>query len=340
MNKKKIIILLAAVVLLAAVIYALTSRGVFRDADTDDSTNRSLFNDSSRASFGDVKKFRAGVSFDDPHAREYFSQSAATPHTVGYFKSIQMHFQEEKTTEEHLNAVYKYLLFIHPRDQAEALFALYKKFFQYEIDLSSEFKDSKTPTDGAEALDALAELQNYRMAYFGKEIADTLFGAEVKNLEYGIRKTGIIQNDDLYGNEKEEKLQELSREYWAGDASEAETYSLDSSARCDEMLRIYSKDLQEMDTEQRRIKTRQIREGFFTANIVDNLERLDMKLDQEKKNETEYREKEKGIRENPALSSQEKERKLEQLQEDMFGEEAELFRKKEAVRKSLQEQPR
>lgn len=328
MNRKKIFtFVLTGLLLLVILCYVLSIRHT--------SPERAVLSDFRQLSFDDVKKFRKTISFDDPNVRDYFSLRVATPYTVGYFKSLQMHFQEEKTQEEHLSAIYQYLLSVFPREKADMLFALYRKFIQYEIDITTEYQGKKSPSSVEDILATLGEIQNYRRSYFGEEAADAMFGAEVKNQEYLIKKGDIINNSGLHGNEKEERIRALSQDFWGNEAAEAATYEYNSSVKCDEKMAIYKKDLDEMTPEQRQLEIRHIREDFFPPDIVDNLEKLDRKLDMEKKNETEYREKEKAVMADPSLSPEEKDRKLEDMQKNIFGEDADIFRKKEDVRKAL-----
>ncbi|MCU0846844.1 MAG: lipase chaperone family protein [Spirochaetes bacterium] len=327
MDIKKITAFIAIPAVVLIIVYAVAFRGGGKEE---------IFGGNKNIRFKDVKLFHAPVEFNDPEAKNYFSSTAANPHTLRYFKSLQTHFQEEKTLGDHFAAVHEYMLSILPREKAEELFALYKKFTQYEIDVNSEFQNKKQPGNTSEAITVLSDLQNYRRDYFGKETADSLFGAEVKTLEFGIKRESIVNDGSLYGKDKEKRLKNLGGQFWGADAEEAESYRTDPSARCDEKLTIYKKDLNEMNPGQREAAVRKIREEFFAPAIVDRLEGLDRKLAQQKKNEGSYREKEKAVLTEPGLSREEKESRLETLQNEMMGEDADVFRKKEAIRKALQ----
>ena len=229
-KKTTAFISIPAVVLI--IVYALAFRGGGKEE---------IFDSNKNIKFRDVKLFHSPVEFNDQTAKNYFSSTAANPHTLRYFKSLQTHFQEEKTLGDHFAAVHEYLLSILPGEKAEELFALYKKFTQYELDVNSEFQNKKQPGSASDSIAILSDLQNYRRNYFGKETADALFGAEVKTLEYGIKRESIVNDGGLYGKDKEKRLKNLGTQFWGADAEEAELFRSDPSARCDEKLTVYKK---------------------------------------------------------------------------------------------------
>ena len=71
----------------------------------------------------------------------------------------------------------------------------------------------------------------------------------------------LVNNEDLYGAEKEEQLKKLNEDMWGDEATAVEDMPKPYT-KYKERLEIYSKDMSEMDPETRSEKIKEIRNSF------------------------------------------------------------------------------
>jgi len=153
--------------------------------------------------------------------------------------------------------------------------------------------------------------------------------------EYPIRRGVIIGNQELYGAEKEKKLNDLKKDMW-GDEADTVDNDTEPLDRYNEKLKIYQRDMAEMTSdEQRQAKTRQFREEIFTPEQLQRLDDVDRVAADEKKNEQDYLARENEIKNNNNLNVDEKAQKISDLQDQMFGSEAEAFRRRQRINDAL-----
>jgi lipase chaperone LimK len=182
----------------------------------------------------------------------------------------------------------------------------------------------------------LKQIQQFRRDRLGVELADKLFGADVKAKEYAFRRADIVGDKLLYGEAKEDMLKQLNEDMWGEDADAVEKHPNDYN-RYKEKLLIYKKDMDEIDSDElRQKKIKEFRNEFFTPEVVKRLDKVDQQIVAEKQNNDDYREKEKKILENTGLTEETKNKKIEALQNEMFGEEADAFRRRENMRIGLE----
>ncbi len=167
--KKKIIItglVIAAVCIIGYMLYSKQSKTV----------PVNIISSSQKISIQDVKKFLKGFPSQsaNENPRELFSKDLVNSYTVRFFKFIQtqMNFTNR---EEHLKAVKAYLFSVLDPQKAQEMFALYEKFFDYEISLREKMKSWGEPKNADELLRYLQTVQNYRRQIFGNEIADAMW---------------------------------------------------------------------------------------------------------------------------------------------------------------------
>ena len=112
-------------------------------------------------------------------------------------------------------------------------------------------------------LSLLYTIQNFRREKLGKETADALFGREVKESEYLLRKAIIIGDNTLYGKEKENRLQKLKGDMWDGEVismvEDSNPYN-----RYQLKMQLYQKDLSELGEKERKLKVEEFRKEFFS----------------------------------------------------------------------------
>ncbi|ACL06425.1 conserved hypothetical protein [Desulfatibacillum aliphaticivorans] len=263
----------------------------------------------------------------------YFDEGmGVTVFTRKYFKYLEKRFKHSKDLESHLAEVKAFLLSQLPEDEAMELFALYTDYLNCEMDLAYAQESWGQPTTVEEVVALLARIQAYRRDYLGKEVADALYGAEIKTKEYRVRRGAIVADRELYGEEKEALLAQLNEDMWGDQTSDVEAYGLPYN-RYQEKLRIYQKDFSEMTSpEDKEALTREFREEFFTPEQVAALDEVDVMLAEKQTIENQLQAKEQEIESNPDLTQEQKDAAIEQAADEMLGEDAPAYFRRKAIR--------
>jgi lipase chaperone LimK len=333
MKRNKIIAVIgvALAVIITVIIAVIMTRGKKQEGY--------VFDRNSKIGMKDVQIYLGQNEFKADDVRDYFKKDVINSYTLKYFLFLDDKFKDSRNPEELLQSVREYLATIMPQDEADKLFAVYKIYVYYQRDIHDKMTTWGRPSTPEEAIDYLHKLQDYRRKVFGDENADTLFGPIVKLQEYPIRRGMIIGNQDLYGAEKEKRLNDLKKDMWG---EEADTVDNDTEPldRYQEKLKIYQKDMAEMTSdEERQAKTRQFREEIFTPEQMKRLDDVDRAAAEEKKNERDYYAQENDIKNDNNLDADEKAQKIRELQDQMFESEAEAFRRRQIVKDAI-EQPK
>lgn len=265
--------------------------------------------------------------------RKIFAEGLINSYTtMKYFKHLEQKFKDSANLSEHLEQVRQYLFSEFSESEAQQLFETYEKYIECEMALADEFRNFGLVRNPEDAIEILKRIQEFRRERMGRELADQLFGADVKAQEYAFRRAAIVGDKDMYGSEKEELLQKLNTDMWGPEADAVETYP-NEYTRYQDKLKIFDKDLSEIPAEDaRREKIREIRKQFFTPEVVQSLDEVDQQIAREARQEAQYREQEKALLENTSLTEQQKTERIQKLQDEMFGEEAEAFRRSETMR--------
>lgn len=252
--------------------------------------------------------------------------------TFKYFKHLEHLFRKSMNLGEHFDQVREYLFSEFSESEAQELFETYKNYLTCEMDLLDEFRNLTSAKSTEEAIRTLKQIQEFRRDRLGVELADKLFGADVKAKEYAFRRADIIGDETLYGSAKEEQIKQLNEDMWGEDAQNIEKHPNDYN-RYKEKIKIYKKDFDEIESEDmREAKIKEFRNEFFTPEIVERLEGVDRQIAAEKQNENDYREKEKQLLNDTKLTQAKKDKKLIELQNEKFGKEADAFRRRETMR--------
>ena len=265
--------------------------------------------------------------------RALFSEGLINSYTtLKFFKHLEHKFRKSTTLGEHFDSVKQYLFSEFSEEEAQKLFDTYKEYLQCEMDLLAEYKnfaDVKTPE---EAIEMLKQIQAFRRDRLGKELADKLYGTDVKSKEYAFRRAAIVRNETLYGEEKQKQLAELNEAMWGDESANVDAHR-NAYNQYQETLQIYEKDLKASASEEaRQAKLKELREKHFSPEVVAKFEAIDQQMAEEAKREKDYRKQAETIRSNEALSETKKEAQLRELQEQIFGNDAEAFRRREAIR--------
>ena len=333
--KKKIVLAVVTIVVTCLVVYVFYPRlsGYF----SDDADAEHIISMKQNIPISDVKMFIKGFpaqsAEEDP--REYFSREIVNAYTVRFFKFLETQI-EFTSMDDHLKAVKAYLYSKFPPLQAQEMFALYRKFLDYEIQIHEKAKAWGQPKTAEELLRYLQSVQDYRRDIFGKEIADAMWGAEVKAHEYTIRKNGIKNDPNLYGAEKERRISHLKEEMWGADAVRLEDAPQTDSERYEvyqEKQELYQKDLQQLTEYEKLRKIKEFREKYFTAEQMAKLEQVDREMEHERLRESDYYAKEKAILNDFSLSDEKKALAIQELQNSLFGEDADALRRRINIQK-------
>jgi lipase chaperone LimK len=228
-------------------------------------------------------------------------------HTIEFFAYLQDKFRGA-CFEDHLKKVETYFYSLMDPQRADEMFALYKKFTQCKKNQLNVLTNSFYPKSPHERIQYLNDLREYRRVCFGKELADALFGWQDKSLNYDIRKRAILEDKDLYGAQKEKRLNELRREIWGGEAN-----NIDSGRNPYELYRekisMYDKDMGELSDEERNEKINSLRKEFFPLDAIALIKKVDEKLARKKRAEDQNHQNEQKLKSGPTSTTEEKEQR-------------------------------
>lgn len=274
--------------------------------------------------------------FSDENIQKYFAENIIDAHTYNFLRHLDDLVTDIGPGQDPLEKIRQYLDANLPADQAEKMFDLYSLYLDYQINLQEQLKSQGMPLSPEEALENLADLQAYRRAVFGEENADMIFGASVEAQEYAIRRNMILYDDSLYGAEKEAQLQILDDGMWGDELPSADPAT--AYTRYQQSLRIYQKDLAEMRTEEeRQAFLQQLNIAVYDPVQRQALEEAEQAIAEEKEIREDYYAQEQEILNDLYLTEPERAEKIRELQDDTFGDEADAFRRREAMRTAVEQ---
>ena len=330
MNKNKIFVL-AGILLLVIVIIAFVVNHVANPKKINEAI---VFDKSSNIKLKDIETYYKIIDFKKENAKDYFKDKVVNPYTLKFLMFLDENFKEFDNKKDLFENVQKYLYSIMPADMADKLFDLYKKFVSYQLTLGEKTKDwGGMPQTTEQAIDFLHKIQDYRREVFSKDVADALFGTSVKAEEYPLRRGAILGDKNMYGAEKEKKLKQLNEDMWGEEADKVDAYA-DTYTKYKEKLAMFDKDLSEMNEEGKKAQIRTFREEIFTKDQVQSLENVDSAIADNEKKEKDYKDRENEIMNDPSLNKAEKENKLQELQNQMYGDEADALRRRLAIERA------
>lgn len=280
-------------------------------------------------SYADVREYLKKVDFSGDKSGEYFKDDLVNKYTLKFFKYLQEAFKD-MTYDQHLEAVRKYLYDSMGSERGEKLIEIYKKFIDYENKLAEEISKLKDLNTTDDFLNVLLKMRKMQVDIFGEKNADIMFGASLKSQEYPIRRSGIINDNSLYGKEKEEMIRKLNKEMWGSGAEELEK-NRKPYTQYSEKIESYSKDLSELPEGDKAQKIKQYREEIFSPEVVKRLEEVDNLMESEKQKELSYLMSQSEITNNKDLNEREKKEKIFNLQNETFGEDADSVRRREEM---------
>jgi lipase chaperone LimK len=258
--------------------------------------------------------------------------------TINYFKHLSVLFPGVSSMDGHFDKIYEYLLGKYPKEQADALFKTYKKYFKCETDLKYERVSWGTPKTADDWLAYLKRTYDFRLNSMGDNVGALLFGEEYKQLSYKIKKTKIIKDDSLYGADKEKFLEMLASETYGDQYQSAVSGDVNTAFDMYKLkLDLYKKDFEEMTEEEKKAKINEFRNELLSPELVSNLEAAEKKTAEGKKRYESYKEQESSIMQDPDLDDDQKAEQIKELQNNTFKGYADAFRRGQALRQATQE---
>jgi lipase chaperone LimK len=278
------------------------------------------------------KNFRTDKTKTGSLSNKYLSHGIVTAETINLFRSLEQKFAEKSINElsEHFNKVKQYLNSQFDESEARRLFEIYQKYLECQIEITNSSKYQLATENPKHILRLLYTAQNFRRDKMGKENADALFGREVKENEYLLRRAMIIGDNTLYGNEKESRLQKLQSDMW-GDKVIFIGEDNNPYNRYQFKLQLYQKDLSELDDREYKLKIEKFRREFFSQEQIKRLHEVDEQFAREKEKMERYRAAEKKILNAQNMMQEEKDKRIKALQDKFFGKDAEAFRRREIM---------
>lgn len=347
-NKKKILTAALVVVLIMSI--ALTFIFSFRNDMERESTNGEpyrarLIQEQEEKGWKTVSSEDAGKYIDgvrdisQQDVKNCFTNTVLNHETLNYFRFMDDLFKDSRDLTDNLDHASRYLYSVLPPSQAQQMLELYKTYLNYQIDIQPKLREWVKTGSPQEQLENLARLRENRRTVFGRENADIIFGASEKTDEYFIRRKMIIIDPDIYGLEKERRLCILNEAMWGNERMSFDQ-NMSSYARYQEKLNLYRKDLSDVrPAAERKATLEQILREVFTPEQLSQLEEVDRFLDREKKIKEQYYAQEKEIL-NSNLDNENREHQIRSLQDATFGEEAEAFRRRQAMQNSMEQPPK
>ena len=254
-----------------------------------------------------------------------------------YFDHVKMLFRKSDSLGEHLGLVRAYLMAHCPEGEALALLEQYTAYLTCDMAMAEAqeaWPEASSPEGIVARLEAIHE---FRRASMGDALADDLYLQEMEAMVYKVRREAIVVDSDLYGSEKEARLAELplpAPSEWGRDNPGAAGYGV-----YQETLRMYRRDLQEAGDDASRAQLMQaLREGCFAPDVAERLHQVDRSAAEEVARDLAYREEEGVLLSNDYLSQEEKEAALMEMQESWFGDEADAFRRREAIARGREQE--
>ncbi len=180
-----------------------------------------------------------------------------------YFRYLQTQISEGNSPAERTESIRHHLLETLPRDKAEELIELYEKFTNFERDAVTRAEEWNMPESAEETLELIGKMQAYQEEYFGQEAAKSIFGAEMKTMEYDARKAIILNDRNVSGQEKEQLLEQLGRDMWGAEIYREMNANKDPYDILDEKLIIYRDDLAALDPDTRADEIAKLRAKYL-----------------------------------------------------------------------------
>lgn len=212
--------------------------------------------------------------------RELFKDSIINKHTIKITDALRLKFGDSiDDMNTHFRQVEDFIRTqINDEAKVRDLMSFYSKYTKYEMDQVYDPHPlwMETPENPDAAIALNTHKQGYLRGIFGQDVADTLWGHEMKAYEYKMKELEILR-ENIYGAQvKEQLIADLRKEYFESDdtASEQNT-PMDYDAQLYVKLAIYADELMAMTDEERNNKIREFRNEIYPSGQAEQMEILD-----------------------------------------------------------------
>lgn len=277
MNKKNILIVLALVISVSGLGFFFSGAGSEREPISAQGAVKNYLIDQNRRIGVEETSIARGLNLPSETGEHSSSpdensegliandQSGGLPehNLADYFRYLQTNIGEGNTPSEHTEAIREHLLATLSPEKAGEMIDLYEKFTNFERDAVARAEEWDMPESADETLDLIGKMHAYQQEYFGQETADSLFGAEMKVMEYNARRAIIINDTQTSGLEKEHLLDQLGAGMWGEEAYREMNKQKDPYDILDEKLLIYGNELAAVDPDTREQEIAILREKYL-----------------------------------------------------------------------------
>jgi len=258
--------------------------------------------------------------------------------TVRNFKALRTKFKDVRSIEDLCNKVYADFLQHYSKEEADVLLKVFKAYLSCEFSMSSETSKWKVPNTADGLQGYIDNAFNFRKNRLGDKIAERLYGVEHHKLTFKVQKAIIAKNSELYGKEKEKMIDKLASDIWGNEYDKA--LHAESSRPYEvykEKLALYKKDMSEMDDDQKKKMINQFKQELLSPKLIQNLEEAEKMTHQASQEGKAYLDAKQQILNDSNLSSEEKDKKVKALQEEVFGKNLEAFQRAESLSKKMKD---
>lgn len=309
MKYKKLYAVAGIIILAAVIVFQISKKHHYQDYTPETADSLSPLSSSDVVS--------RDATAEESQTLETLTEaiSVINDDTLNEFKFLQHKFRKSLNLDDHLNKIKEYLLSAYDSDYAETVFETYKVWLECEMAVAAEFGGLSSIRSPQEISDKLKSIHELRKNNMGEKLADILYGADLDKKLYNLNLSSIVNNNELYGLEKETLIEELELAH-----PDTYTYSDVPYDNYQQKLKLYDRDLNEVSSgHEREELIKQIREATLPPETVKKLEAIDDGVRQNQEKEELYTDRRNMILEDTTLSSNDKEDRLNQLRFEVFG---------------------
>ncbi|MBF0202412.1 MAG: hypothetical protein HQK66_14110 [Desulfamplus sp.] len=245
-----------------------------------------------------------------------------------YMHSLYFDYRDSKDREEFMENIRKRLLGEFSHETAMKLIKIYEAYIDCELSIQEQIPAFGTPSNEADFLVIQNEIFTFRKNALGDELADRLFGDEYYRSIFKIMGKKIYDNDSLYGAEKEMQLKQLAAEIYGNDSGR-EPFDKTGESLYREKLLLYKKDMAEMNQAQRKQLIREFRKEYLSMEEIEAIEAAEDNLEISSQRDRNYDIFKNDILADPFLDADEKQEKIYELQQQIYGDMADEIRRAE-----------
>lgn len=211
-----------------------------------------------------------------------FKDSIINENTISTVDTIRTKFSSSLDDFElHYSQVEAYInTQMNDASKAKEFLNFYIKYTNFENDLAFNPPSlwQENPENPEEAILLNNEKHNRKCDVFGKDVADKLWGNELKEYEYKMKELEILHDDSYTAHEKERLIENLKTDLLEISSDNNDENQNETLPRHDQLyikLALYGNDLMSMTEDERNYKIREFRYEIYPSEVVKQMEILD-----------------------------------------------------------------